>query len=102
MAQLFVELHATPAVTQTIATERLALSWPMMCLSSSLRFRVGSFQTWEILTLCSLILDGVEMVGIDANVACNIQRLSAISRALSSVFSNSARAAAWRKGRRSR
>ncbi len=41
VAQLFIKLHTTPAVTYVIATERFALSSPIMCLFSSLTISRG-------------------------------------------------------------
>ena len=76
-AQRFVDLHPAPAIPSAIATARLASSWPTMCLSSSWTISLGVIcdMLYSVVCFRSKLFDSDVLVGVDADVAGDLQGL---------------------------
>ena len=105
-SQAFLELHSAPAIAQSEATARFALSWPTMCLLSSCTISLGVMDDMVIfradwvgasgclLAVRNFFYSGV-VIGKTHMSPAMAKGFSTISLALNSVFSSKARAAAW-------
>ncbi|CRF61191.1 Uncharacterised protein [Salmonella enterica subsp. enterica serovar Typhi] len=92
VAQLFIKLHTTPAVTQCNRHGTLCVILAdNVFVQFADNFAWGHFRHERSLRFGGQFFNGVEMVGVNADIACNIQRLfSNFARAELGIFQQSA------------